>query len=118
MGTIQIHTIRLYAYHGCLPEERRIGSDYTVDLNVKADLDRAAESDQLVHTVDYVALHRIVREEMSIPSDLLEHVCKRILDRALKEFPSLSEVSVTVAKCNPPIMGDVKSVSVTLSAKR
>lgn len=118
MGTIQIHTIRLYAYHGCLPEERKIGSDYTVDLSVDADLEKAAGSDRLADTVDYVALHRIVAEEMAIPSDLLEHVCKRIIDRILEEFPALIGVKTTVAKCNPPIMGDVKSVSVTLRAKR
>ena len=118
LGTIQIHTIRLYAYHGCLPEERKIGSDYTVDLKVKADLQKAAKSDRLEDTVDYVEMHRIVHEEMGSPSDLLEHVSKRIIDRILGEMPSIKKVEITVAKCNPPIMGDVKSVSVTLSAKR
>ena len=118
MGTIHIHTIRLYAYHGCLPEERKIGSDYTVDLKVLADLTTAAESDRLQDTVDYVEMHRIVREEMAIPADLLEHVSQRIINRVLEEIPAVDEVEVTVAKCNPPIMGDVKSVSVTLIAKR
>lgn len=118
MGTIQIHTIRLYAYHGCLPEERKTGSDYTVDVRVEADLRNAAKSDRLIDTVDYVEIHRIVREEMALPSDLLEHVCQRIIDRLLREIPTLKMVEVAVAKCNPPIMGDVKSVSVTLSAKR
>ena len=118
MGTIHIHTIRLYAYHGCLPEERKIGSDYAVDLKVGADLDLASKSDQLEDTVDYVEMHRIVREEMAIPSNLLEHVGKRIIDRVLDEMHAVSEVEVKVSKCNPPIIGDVKSVSVSLSGKR
>ena len=118
MGTIHIHTIRVYAYHGCLPEERRVGSDYTVDLSVNADLDAASVSDRLEDTIDYVALHNIVREEMAIPADLMEHVCKRIIDRVLKEMPAVQEAEVIVAKCNPPIMGDVQSVSVRLNTKR
>jgi len=118
LGTIQIHTIRLYAYHGCLPEERTIGSDYTVDLKVEADLGKAARSDRLEDTVDYVQMHKIVQEEMAIPSDLLEHVCRRIMDRTLEQLQAVTSVEVTIAKCNPPIIGDVKSVSVTLNTKR
>lgn len=118
MGHIHLDTIRLYAFHGCLPEERKIGSDYVVDLYVAADLERASTTDRLEDTVDYVELHKIVSEEMAIPSDLLEHVCKRILNRVMDEMPSVNEVEICVAKGNPPIMGDVKSVSVTLKAKR
>ena len=118
MGYIHINTIRLYAYHGCLPEERKIGSDYTVDLKVRADLSKAASSDSLEDTVDYVEMHKIVKEEMAIPSDLLEHICKRISDRVLEDLHLIDEVEVRVTKCNPPIMGDVKSVSVSLHAQR
>ena len=118
MGTIRLHTIRLYAYHGCLPEERLIGSDYIVDLEVTGDLEKAAVSDELEDTIDYVKLHQIVRDEMGIPSKLLEHVAGRIVDQILEEFPEIHSVGVKVAKCNPPIMGDVKSVSVALEVKR
>ena len=27
MGTIKVNSIKLYAYHGCLEEEAKIGSD-------------------------------------------------------------------------------------------
>ena len=66
MGTIKINNIRLYAYHGCLVEEGKIGSDYRVDLKVKTDLSKSAISDDLNDTVDYVHLNRIVKQEMAI----------------------------------------------------
>ena len=38
MGIIQVNNIKLYAFHGCLEEESKIGSDYRVDVEVKIDL--------------------------------------------------------------------------------
>ncbi|MGY8911315.1 MAG: dihydroneopterin aldolase, partial [Flavobacteriales bacterium] len=38
MGIIKVKNIKLYAFHGCLDEEAKIGSEYRVDVKVKADL--------------------------------------------------------------------------------
>ena len=84
MGIIKLENIRVTAYHGCLKEETAIGSDYKVDLKVKADLQKSTTSDKLEDTVDYVFLNKVVVEEMATPSALLEHVAKRILDRIFK----------------------------------
>lgn len=118
MDTITLNNIRVYAYHGCLPEETKIGSDYRVDLSVKANLDLSAESDVLADTVDYVHLNKIVKEEMCQPSKLLEHVAKRILDRIFYELDLVKASSVKVAKLNPPLGGDVEDVNITLSRTR
>lgn len=95
-----------------------IGSDYRVDLEVTTDLSKPAVSDQLGETVDYVHLNNIIKEEMTVRSNLLEHVAKRIIDRILIEIPEVSEVEVEVFKINPPIGGDVESVSVKLRNTR
>ena len=60
MGTIKLQNIRTYSFHGCLVEESKIGSDYRVDLEVKTDLRKSMASDELVDTVDYVLLNKIV----------------------------------------------------------
>ena len=99
-------------------EEGQIGSDYLVNLKVRANLNKAQVSDELHDTVDYVLLNKIVKEEMAIRSKLLEHVGKRIVDRILASISMVSSVSVTVSKVNPPIGGDVSEVSVTIIAKR
>ncbi|MAZ26767.1 MAG: dihydroneopterin aldolase [Cytophagaceae bacterium] len=118
MGIIKLNDIKVYAYHGCLIEEGQIGSEYRVDLLVRANLAEAAITDKLADTVDYVHLNKIVKEEMAIRSKLLETVCRRILDRAFAEIESLTEATVEVSKINPPIGGDVASVSVALSKSR
>jgi len=118
MSTIQLKNIKIYAFHGCLPEEEKIGSDYIVNLSVKANLDKASKSDELTDTVDYVLLQKIVAEQMAIRSKLLEHVGKRIIDKILLEVSQVNYIKIMVAKVNPPIDGDVELVSVTLTKKR
>src|SRR5690554_7986367 len=101
LGIIKLNDIRVYAYHGCLVEEGQIGSDYIVDLEVKADLSVASQTDALSDTVDYVQLLEIVRNEMAIRSKLLEHVGQRIVDSTLEKLGKVREVQVAIAKINP-----------------
>src|SRR5690554_7170348 len=92
MGIIRLKNIRVFANHGCLVEEKKIGSDYRVDLEIKADLGKSATTDELADTVDYVHLNRIVVEEMAVRSKLLEHVARRIILRIFEELPMVSKV--------------------------
>ncbi|MEY8870735.1 dihydroneopterin aldolase [Meridianimaribacter flavus] len=118
MGIIKVENIRIYAHHGCLTEETKIGSDYRVDLEVEANLKESAKTDALSNTVDYVFLNRIVREEMGQPSHLLETVAKRIIKRILKEDKKVKKVTVCVSKLNPPIGGDVEMVTIKMTERR
>ena len=118
MGTIKVKNIRIYAYHGCLAEEGKIGSDYRIDLSVKANLKKSSKTDQLNDTVDYVHLNKIVREEMAIRTKLLETVADKILDRILLEISLVDCVKVKVSKLNPPIGGNVEMVSIVMQRKR
>lgn len=118
MGTIKLQNIRTFSFHGCLPEEAKIGSDYRVDLEVKTDLRKSAQTDELADTVDYVLLNRIVVEEMAIRSKLLEHVAQRIIERIFREIPSVSRILLAVSKLNPPIGGDVEAVTIIMEEYR
>ena len=118
MGIIKLQNIRVFAHHGCLKEETKIGSDYRVDLKIKADLQPSAASDKLSETVDYVLLNRIVKEEMKVPTYLLETVAKRILNRIFLEDELVKSATVWVSKLNPPIGGDVEMVTIKMTEKR
>lgn len=118
MGTIKIKNIRIYAYHGCLIEEGKIGSDYRVDLKVKADLTKSAITDNLADTVDYVHLNKIVKTEMAIRSKLLEEVAKRVLDKIFEKIPIVKKATVAISKLNPPIGGNVAMVTIEMSKER
>ncbi|MFD0964666.1 dihydroneopterin aldolase [Pseudofulvibacter geojedonensis] len=118
MGIIKVENIKCYAFHGCLEEEARIGSDYRIDVIVKADLTQSSRTDDLNDTVDYVLLNKIVKEEMNIRAKLLEVVAQRILDRIFVESGLVTEAEVAVSKLNPPIGGDVEKVTILLQKTR
>ena len=118
MGIIKVNNIRIFSNHGCLDEEAKIGSEYRVDVEVKANLKKSSKTDDLNDTIDYVHLNHIVKEEMATRSKLLEEVANRILNRFFNEIPMLQKAKVSVAKINPPIGGNVEEVAIILSKKR
>ena len=114
MGTIRVEGIRTYSYHGCLPEEAKIGGEYLVDVIIETDFNEAAKSDELSKTVDYVAVYEIVKVQMAIRSKLIEHVAQRISHELKSSLKNIQKLQVTVTKINPPINGDVGKVSVVV----
>lgn len=111
---IHVNGIKLYAFHGCLPEEEKIGGHYRVDVMLNTDFSVAAQTDELNQTIDYVIVNKIVKEEMAIRSKLIEHVGHRIVTRLKLELPSIEKVKLTVTKISPPINGDVDNVAITI----
>ncbi|MDA9593780.1 dihydroneopterin aldolase [Flavobacteriaceae bacterium] len=118
MVEIYLKNVRCYCFHGCLKEESIIGSEYLVNLWAKGALGKASLTDKIDDAIDYVFLNKVVVEEMSIPSKLLETVAERILNRVLNEDNKIQKITVSVSKICPPINGDVESVAVKLSKKR
>jgi dihydroneopterin aldolase len=114
LHTINIRGIRIYAYHGCLPEESVIGGDYVVNISLKGDFSKAASNDKLEDTIDYADVYRIVKKEMHVRSNLVEHVAKRIAENLKSSFSSINSLSVEVIKKNPPVGGEVDEVSVVV----
>ena len=113
---IEVNGIKLYAFHGCLEEEARIGGHYVVDVTILTDFSLAAETDDLSKTVDYVAVNAIVKEEMAIRSKLIEHVGQRIFSRIKNEMKGVSSLSVKITKLTPPINGDVSNVAILIES--
>jgi 7,8-dihydroneopterin aldolase/epimerase/oxygenase len=118
MGVIKVSGIKLYAHHGCMPEEELIGGWYEVDVEAETDVSAAVKSDKLSDTVDYSLINDIVRREMNIRSKLVEHLAGRIANSLLKEIPRIKDVKVKVSKLNPPVSGEVERFSITVKEKR
>ncbi len=112
--TIEVNGIKLYAFHGCLPEEGKIGGHYTVDISLTTDFSKAAITDELIQTIDYCDINRIVTEEMAIRSKLIEHVGQRIYNRIQNEIDNVTTLKVKIIKICPPINGDVQNVAIII----
>ena len=68
-------------------------------------------------TIDYVTVYRLVKEQMSIRSKLIEHVAGRILEALLREYQLASKVTVELTKLNPPVNGTLGSATVVVSGE-
>ncbi|HEY3371333.1 MAG TPA: dihydroneopterin aldolase [Prolixibacteraceae bacterium] len=113
---IEIEGMEFYAFHGHFEVEKIAGNRFLVNLAIEADCSKAAQSDRLEDTLDYQRAYLAVKEEMAIPSDLLEHVAQRIVNRIKREFPQAGKVKVKVSKMNPPMGGQIEKVSLTLES--
>lgn len=107
--------MRFFAHHGCFSEEKTIGNYFTVDFSAMTDMRAASESDNLDDALNYQKIYDIVKEEMAVPSNLLEHVAGRILRRFSQAFPDVSGATVSISKLNPPLGGEVAASRVTMS---
>ena len=107
--------MRFYAHHGCFAEERKIGTHFTVDVELHVDTAEAERTDDIDATVSYLDVYQTVKREMSVSSHLLENVSSRIAHSVLQQFPKVKKITVKLAKLAPPLGGPVASASVELT---
>lgn len=112
--SIEVTGIKLYAFHGCMDEEARIGGNYIVDVYLETDFSEAALNDELSKTIDYVQINAIVTTEMAIRSKLIEHVGQRIWTRLTNEINGIIYLKLKIRKLIPPINGNVDEVAICL----
>ncbi|MBB4036670.1 dihydroneopterin aldolase [Dysgonomonas hofstadii] len=111
---ILLENIVFYANHGVFPQETAVGNVFVVNLRIETDLSKAATSDELTDTVSYAEIYDIVKQEMDVPSKLLEHVAKRITSRLKEVFPQIKQIEIKLSKRNPPVGGQLDSASIVL----
>ena len=118
LDRIVLTGLRAKGFHGVLPEERRQGQDFVVDVVLHLDTRAAAADDDLTATVHYGELARaladVVRGE---PVDLLETLAARLARVALGN-PRVSATDVTVHKPSAPIDEEFVDVAVTIRRRR
>lgn len=114
MSKIFLEDVKIYAYHGVLPEENIIGTYYIVNAELHTDLWKAAETDDLNDTISYADINGIIHEEMAIPSKLLEHAAGRITMKIHASFPQISYIKLKITKTSPPMQGEMKGASIEL----
>ncbi len=104
MSKISLENMEFHAFHGCLEHEKTLGNTFIVSITMELDTKLAAETDNLEHTLNYQLVYDVVKTQMQLPSQLIEHIAERILDHLMRSFP-----------LNPPLGGKVDRVTIQLS---
>lgn len=118
LNKILIKGLRLYAYHGVLLQERKVGAYFIIDVDVTTDFAQAMHTDQLRGTISYADIVQVIRREMAIPSQLVEHVAGRIAQAILNDFPTAQTVRIKLLKENPPMGADLHGAGVEIIINR
>ena len=111
MGLITIKGIRIFAYHGHLPEEAKLGGHFIVNIWVTVDVSEVEKTDNLNDTVDYVQIIEIIKKDMALIANMIEVPAKRIVDSILK-LDKVQKVKVELEKVQPPIDASFDKISV------
>lgn len=118
MHSILLRNLRVFAHHGVMPQETVVGCWFTINLRLTTDFTKAMETDDLNGTVSYADVFKAVKEEMNIPSKLLEHAGGRIVRRLFRQFPSVNRINLQLMKENPPMGADIESAGVEIDIER
>ena len=103
---ICLRNVRFYAFHGVMPQEQKVGGEFLVDLQVGYPFEAAMQSDEVADTLNYAELYDLVKTEMAIPSQLLEHVAGRMVKSINQRFPKVTSIDLKITKVNPPMGAD------------
>jgi len=118
MEKIIISGIKVFAQHGCLKEEGKIGTYYIVDVKIKADVKKATETDALQDTVNYTEVIEIITKITKEKKRLIETVANKIATTLINRFKKIKSLEVSLTKMSPPVKGEVKSVGVIVSKNK
>ena len=115
---ILLKDLKIFAYHGVLPQERVVGAYYILNIVLDTDFSQAMDTDELDATVSYADVFEVVKAEMAVPSRLLEHVAGRITNALFTRFPAVTAIHLEIIKENPPMGADCRGAGVSVTLQR
>lgn len=119
MDKILIRDLKIFAYHGVNPEEKRDGQHFVFDMDLSVNITKACHSDDVNDTVSYAkvikTVTRIVTEQKY---DLLEKVAQVTADAIFEEYPEVFSIDITLKKPEAPMKADFNWVGVQISRNR
>lgn len=106
MDKIHLKNLIFHAHHGVLPEERRLGQRFIIDLEMGVDLSEAGRSDDLATSVCYGSVYESVKAVVTEQQfQLLEALAEAIAQKIFAEFERVEQVHLWVKKPEAPIAG-------------
>jgi len=118
MDYIEILGMKFHSFIGHYDEEKQIGNKFNVDLKVKTDCTKAAETDNLKYALDYVELYNLIKTEMQKKCNLVENVTERIKSVIFEKFAQVEHIYIKISKLSPKIGGMVDEVSIVQDINR
>lgn len=119
MDCIRINNQKFFTKNGVLPEEKILGQQLEVDIELRLDLSTAGKTDDVADTVNYAAVNEKISQTITTHSfNLIEAVASAILDDIEADFGAqLDSALVRVRKYGVPMPGAFDNVEVQLERR-
>ncbi len=115
MDKIILKNIKIYAYHGAIAEENKLGQNFYIDLELFLSLKEAGETDELEKSVSYADIYQDLEKIVKIENyKLIEKVAEKIATSILQKYKKIKNVRVQVRKPQAPINGSFDYVGVEI----
>ena len=119
MDQIHIKGLRVFAFHGVNPEEKRDGQHFELDITLYVSVKRPGVSDKLSDTVNYSkAAKTAARVMMEERYDLIERAATRVAEQLLLDFSTVEQVRVCLKKPEAPDKLDFDYMAVEIMRTR
>lgn len=119
MDKIYIKNLEIFANHGVLEEEKKLGQKFIISLELNLNLRQAALHGNLDETVNYAKLCYEVEDEFKKEKyDLIETAAEKIAEFILLNYEIVHSVKVLLKKPWAPIGKPVEYVAVEIERKR
>ncbi|MGE8428549.1 MAG: dihydroneopterin aldolase [Sphingobacterium sp.] len=113
LQTVSLKEVRFYAPIGYYEEERVLGNEFFVSIDVCFPF-LNAETEDLNNTLNYEELYQITASVMLPKRKLLESAASEILEQIRKRVSHALTIEVVIRKSNPPFGGDLSCSQVSL----
>lgn len=118
MDKILLSGLQFFGRHGCHPAEHDLGQMFVVDIEIEANLQQAAQTDDLNDTLNYVAVYHEAKRIVEGPkAALLEHLAARIGDFCLQDERAIS-ARVRIKKPHVAVGGVLDYLGVEIERRK
>ncbi len=111
MYKISLKKIKSKGFHGIHEDEKTIGNNFITDIDLYFPYKKISHIEE---TIDYAVVADIVKEELDIPTELLETLADRIVTRLMTNYQELAKVQLSIKKKNPQVSLQTKYSQVEL----
>jgi dihydroneopterin aldolase len=116
---IILKRIAVYANHGLLPEEERMGQRFYISLDCSLDLKPAGQSDSVGKTVSYDQLAEVVTTISATRRfKLIEAFAEAIAAEILAKFARIDSLTVRIDKPSAPIPAILDEIAIVIERQR
>ena len=113
MLSIHLHHLKFHAYHGIHEEEKILGNNF--EINVDVQVKESGRIESIHQTVNYVTVYHEIKKRMQQPTHLLETVAQDMVELIHAIDDRIRFIKIDIKKLHPPIAGFEGAVGVSYS---